>query len=506
MGHTDGARVAALHRMGGAKGASLYDRGMTFRWRVPQLQEPIPGAERGRARDLVKHCPRCEEWMPAESRICHYCLTNLSDVAAVRIEWSEAEVEPTSLGGRIRSVPRHRWLQLLLLATLAGVIYVQCFWPAPSRDQASGPRSVATGPGVWAAAGADAGATRVTQANPPLHGEIAWSRKLESDLTAPLVADEFAIYAAHRDARLVAFATADGSELWSYPVPGQLDDSPVIAGDTVYASLRSGGLVALEARTGRVRWRIDTGEDILSGAVVVDGIVWVGGRGVMLSYDAETGERLGGGASGDEVMALGGLAVGDERVIFRSWRRMHFFDIESGQHEFFARSFRTRHLVAGHGIVIGVSDVVVLAFDEDVPQPWWEGMRRAWFWAHIWGLAPPTPPQPLRWVRLLDCPLLAPVLQPAQVVFACEDGRVLAASLEDGVSLWEREGAPLVDAPALTAQGLLLIEGSALVVLDPGTGEEIDRRVMDGVSLSQVLVTSGAVYIVTADGELRALR
>ena len=137
-------------------------------------------------------------------------------------------------------------------------------------------------------------ATRVTEANPPLHGETAWIRKLDSELTAPLVADEVAIYAAHRDARLVAYATADGSELWSFPVPGQLDDSPVVAGDTVYASLRSGGLVALEARTGRVRWRSDTGQDILSGAMVVDGVVWVGGRSVMLAYDAETGERLGG--------------------------------------------------------------------------------------------------------------------------------------------------------------------------------------------------------------------
>ena len=64
----------------------------------------------------------------------------------------------------------------------------------------------------------------------------------------------------------------------------------------------------------------------------------------------------------------------------------------------------------------------------------------------------------------------------------------------------------MVDAPALIGQGLLLIEESALVVLDPGTGEEIDRRSVDGVSLAQVMVTSGGVYLVTTDGELRAIR
>ncbi len=479
---------------------------MTFRWRAPQLEEPIAGTEADGAPGLAKRCPRCGEPAPAESRICYYCLTSLIDVAAMPFERSAAEVEPTTPWRRIRRVQRRRWLQLLLLAVLAGVIYTQCFWPAPSRDQPSGSRSLEAGPAVWAAAGADAGGTRVTEANPPLYGETAWTRKLDSELTAPLVADEAAIYAAHKDALLVAYATADGSELWRYPVPGQLDASPVVAGDTLYASLRSGWLVALEARSGRQRWRIDTGQDILSGPIVVDGIVWVGGRGVMLAYDAETGELLGGDETGDSVLTTGGPAVGDERVVARSWRRLHFFDLETGRHEFFARIFRGRHAVAGHGVVIGVSDVWVLAFDEEVEQPWWEGLRGAWFWADIWGIAPATPNQPFRWAESLGCRSLAPVLQASQLILACEDGRVVAASLVDGQPIWEREGAPLVDAPTLIGGGLLLIEESALVVVDPGTGAELQRRALEGLSLSQVLVTSGGVYAVTEDGELRAIR
>ena len=92
------------------------------------------------------------------------------------------------------------------------------------------------------------------------------------------------------------------------------------------------------------------------------------------------------------------------------------------------------------------------------------------------------------------------------MVLACADGRVAAASLDDGSTLWEREGPPLVDAPALISEGLLLIEKSALVVVDPDTGEELDRRSFGGVSLSQVLVTSGGVYLATVGGELQALR
>lgn len=478
---------------------------MAGRWRAPDLEGPTTGAEPEGAPRLVKRCPHCGAQMPGESRICHNCLASLIDVVAEPGE-APPDLGPLSFWQRLRRVRRRRWLQLVLIAAIAGIVYVQCFLPAPSRDEATGLRSMVTGPTVWGAPGADRGATRVTAASPPVHGETAWIRQLDSEITAPLVADEHAIYVAHRDARLVAYATADGSELWAFPVPGQLDASPVIAGDTLYASLRSGGLVAIEARSGSVRWRSETGQDILSGPMVVEGVVWVSGRGVMLAYDAETGEQLGEAPSGDDVLALGAIAVGDERVIFLSWRRLHFFNLESGQHEFFGRFSLARHVAAGHGTVVGVSDFWALAFEEAVEQPWWEGMRRAWFWAHLWGLAPPTPQQPYRWAWRLRCDPLAPVLQPSRVVLACADGRVTTASLEDGSILWERESPPLVDHPTLIEQGLLLIERSAFVVVDPDTGEELDRRALDDVSLSQVLVTSGGVYIATVGGELRALR
>ncbi|MYA20266.1 MAG: PQQ-binding-like beta-propeller repeat protein [Chloroflexi bacterium] len=478
---------------------------MTSRWSAPEIEEPVPGLEPEGGPRLVKRCPRCGEQMPAESRICHYCLTSLADVAPEPIELPP-DAGPVNVWQRLRRVPARRWLQLIAVAALAGFIYTQCFWPAPSRDEASGSRSLSVAPQVWAGPGADPGSTRVTAASPPLHGETVWIRTLDSEITAPLVADETAIYVAHRDARLVAYATADGGELWTLPVPGQLDNSPVVAGDTLYAALRSGGLVAIEARSGRERWRSDTGQDILSGPMVVDGVVWVAGRGSMFAYDAENGELLGSAESGDTVLALGEIAVGAERVVFHSWRRLHFFSIESGQHEFFGRFSLGRHVAAGHGLVVGVSDFGMLAFEEDVDQPWWEGLRRAWFWAYLWGLAPPTPSQPYRWVKPLGCEPLAPVLQPEQVVAACANGRVLALATDDGRTLWELSGPRLVDDPTLIAQGLLLVEKSALVVVDPRTGDERDRRALEGVTLSQVLVTSGGVYITTVGGELRALR
>ena len=481
---------------------------MTARWGAPQQQDSLIGSEPGDSPHLVKHCPKCYEQMSAASRVCHRCLTSLSDVTAVSRESSDVtgDAEPIRLWRYLLRVPGRRAIQMILLAALVSVVYAQCFWPESSRDEASGSRSLVTGPGVWSAVGGDTGGARVSMANPPLHGAVVWARQLDSRPATSLIADDDTLFVGLEDARLVAYSIVDGSELWSFPVPGQLDESPVVAGDTLFASLRSGGLVALDADSGHVRWRVDTDHDFLTGPALFEGVVWVGGRGEVLSFDAETGEQLGGDEFDGTSLSYGVPAVGNERIVVRTWRRLRFYDLESGHYQFFARHYRSKYVAAGHGAVVGVSKFWILTFDENVSQPWWEGFRSAWVWADLWGLAPPTPDQPFRWAERLNCSPFAPVLQRGQVIVACENGRVLAVSLETGQFLWEREGTPLVDAPVLTEDGLFLLEENALVVIDSKSGNEIERRVFDDAALAQMLVTSGGVYLLTADDEIRALR
>ncbi|MEZ4368115.1 MAG: PQQ-binding-like beta-propeller repeat protein [Kofleriaceae bacterium] len=65
--------------------------------------------------------------------------------------------------------------------------------------------------------------------------------------------------------------------------------TPTVAGDTVYAGSYSGGLLALDATTGAVRWRLKTAP-ISSAPLAYAGLLYVGtDNGRLLCLDAQTG-------------------------------------------------------------------------------------------------------------------------------------------------------------------------------------------------------------------------
>ena len=463
---------------------------------------------------VVKVCPRCELTVPAESRICRRCLHRLRDTDVVAADGLvEASEQPersrwvAPRGGLLARFRLRRRVRVLALLVAASVLfYFQVLHPEAGLDTPSGTRSLTAGAQAWPSTGGDAGNTRAPMSDAPLHGEPVWRRPLGAPATTPVVTDGSALYVGLADARLMAYATDDGRELWSTSVPGQLEHAPAVAGDAVYASLRGGYLVALDAATGDERWRYPTG-DILTGPAVAAGVVWVGsGRDYIISLDAESGELLGNDGFATPRRSLGAPVIGAERVAFRTRDRVHLFDIESGNHEFFGVLEDLEHVAAGHSVVVALSAARVVVFDEDEEQPWWERWRRWWYQLDIFGVAPHVPPQPQRWNARTGCEPLAPVIAPRMLFVGCEMGRVRAYDLETGAEEWTHEGMALVDSPVLLERGLLLVGQSALVLLDPASGAEVERRELDGVLIRQVTPTGQGTYIVTAGNELLAIR
>ena len=147
-----------------------------------------------------------------------------------------------------------------------------------------------------------------------------------------------------------------------------------------------------------------------------------------------------------------------------------------------------------------------MVFAEDEGNPWWEGLRTAWVRAYLWGMAPSPPHRPLRWALRIDCAPLGPTIDAQQVIVACEDGLVRVVDLDSGVERWVHRAAALTESPVLLPSGLLLIEESAFVLLEPESGVEVDRRAPDGFAPDRVTVTSTGLYIMTSDDELLAIR
>lgn len=404
---------------------------------------------------------------------------------------------------------RHPRRSIVLLA-LAALFYSQCLSPLPWDDPdplpapTSTARSLIAGPGVWPAPGADAGVTGVTSAELPAAPEVAWTRALSAEGIG-LVADERAVYLALPEAsQVIALSAETGDVLWRVDLVRRSDHAPALVGDMLYVQLRGTSMIAFDAATGAVRWTDEAVSGLTATPTVIGGILWGGKRGQVVALDAETGATLAAIGIGGFVRAR--LAVGPDRVAVAQGDALTFLDRATGVRTFEARFPGLRHAAVTGQTVIALSDRQLVAFDAHEGLPWWDGVRNWWFRLHVYGGLPAVPAPPNLWVAPMNCDVLAPVLTPDRVFVGCEEGIVRAYDLRTGALIWEQQRDPLVDAPVLTASGLLIIERRALVVLDPTTGAERARVEVPEVGISHAIVTDSAIYMLTLDQQLIALR
>ena len=130
--------------------------------------------------------------------------------------------------------------------------------------------------------------------------------------TMPLVVDGI-LYISEPPSNATALDARTGRPLWVYRRPiapdvrvccGQVNRGLAIFGDTLYLGTVDAHLIALDARTGHVRWDVvvadyTTGHAITAAPLVVKNKVFVGIsggeygiRGFLDAYDTETGKRI----------------------------------------------------------------------------------------------------------------------------------------------------------------------------------------------------------------------
>lgn len=418
------------------------------------------------------------------------------------------------VGGALRRVGRavrRRPGRSLLLLVAVTVLYTQCLSPPPWVDADAIPppsldqRSLSAGPAAWGAPGGDEGVTGVTTASPSIDAPLAWSVALDESAHG-LIASERSVFVVVDEAREVrALEAATGAVRWSVMTQGPPDRSPALAGDLIYVQVRGSGMLALDVESGHVVWRDRSNQPLTATPNVAAGIVWAGKRGHLAALDAETGEELARRGIDGKFVKLR-VALGPEHVVIAKPDTLLFVRRSNGQRVFEARFPDVSYAAIVGETVIAASDRQLVAFDANSGLPWWDGIRDWWFRLHVYAGFPALPAPPNLWVQRTRCELLAPVVTAERVVAACEEGTVRSHLLETGEVLWERELGGLTADPILTARGLLLATPDGLLLLDPEDGDEVDRRPLDGRAVRELAVTSDAVYILTEDGEIVALR
>jgi alcohol dehydrogenase (cytochrome c) len=129
--------------------------------------------------------------------------------------------------------------------------------------------------------------------------------------TSPIVVGN-TLYATTAGGRVIALNAATGAELWTFdPEPetvtlccGPINRGVSVWGNYVYVSTLDARLIALDARSGQPRWEMEladpeAGYSAVMAPLAIDGRVyagvagqWYGIRGFLAAFDARTGEEL----------------------------------------------------------------------------------------------------------------------------------------------------------------------------------------------------------------------
>jgi outer membrane protein assembly factor BamB len=126
-------------------------------------------------------------------------------------------------------------------------------------------------------------------------GRQLWRFRVSTE--ASLLLHAGVLYFGGWDRRVYALRVRDRKVLWTYRADDELNSSPAYAGGTIYVGSNGGSLYALDARTGRLRWRARSfasrrwgHEFFYATPAVAYGRVFIGNSdGIEYAFGASTG-------------------------------------------------------------------------------------------------------------------------------------------------------------------------------------------------------------------------
>ncbi|MCU4751322.1 PQQ-binding-like beta-propeller repeat protein [Halobacteria archaeon AArc-curdl1] len=162
-----------------------------------------------------------------------------------------------------------------------------------------------------------------------------------------------------------------GDVLWSYD-EHELGEAPVVVDGMVYVSGRGGMLVALDADSGDEVWVFDIGETSESAPTVADGTVYVGSDDDHLyAVDASTGDEewrfdAGGAVTTTPTVADGVVYVGSTSDT------LYAVDVSSGDElwRFDTEEWPRTPTVAGGAVFVSTQGAGLFALDTDGNESW----------------------------------------------------------------------------------------------------------------------------------------
>jgi outer membrane protein assembly factor BamB len=164
--------------------------------------------------------------------------------------------------------------------------------------------------------------------------EPAWTQPLTGGVLSRLLLDRGTLYLSLMDGSVLALEAASGRERWRAATGGYCFSSPVIAGDVLIVGSADAHVYAFDAGTGAVLWRFRTQAPVYASAAVARGIVAIAsGDGSVYGLDLDNGTqrwqfRL---PPGPSAFAQSPAATDGNRFFIGAWdRHVYALDAATG--------------------------------------------------------------------------------------------------------------------------------------------------------------------------------
>ena len=346
---------------------------------------------------------------------------------------------------------------------------------------------------------------------PALAG-VQWRVMTDGDvISSPVVLGQ-TVYVGSGDGKLYALDRTSGATRWTHDAGNAIASSPAVGGGLVYFATRDGHVSAVDASSGARRWRIATGRDMpwpwghesgdvyTSSPAYLNGTVVLGaGDGGVYALDARTGRQRWRAATGGRVRSS--PAISDGSVFVGSADgRVYSFDLATGKERWHfdtegvqlhsenfgydRRTVQSSPAVSNGTVFVGARDGFIYAISAD------SGHMR-WRFDHK-----------ISWVNT------SPAVRDGIVYAGSSDAQFIQAlDGATGKELWRTKTGTTWSSPAVTEHFVYAGDGAGhLTALDRATGAiRWQFRVASQV-WSSPLPDGDLVFFGSTDGAIYALR
>jgi outer membrane protein assembly factor BamB len=341
---------------------------------------------------------------------------------------------------------------------------------------------------------------------------LKWRFMTEGDvMSSPTVLGQ-TVYVGSGDGHLYALDRKTGARRWAFDAANPVTSSPAVGGGAVFFGTRDGHFFAADAATGKLRWRVTTGplmpwpwghesgDVFTSSPVVIDGTVFFGaGDGRVYAVDARTGKEKWRATTGGRVRSS--PAVDASRVYVGSADgRVYAFDRATGAEEW---KFDTEGVKLESG-KFGYDRRTVQASPAVSNGTVFIGARDGWLWA----IDAATGAERWRFDHKISWVNTSPAVLDGMVYAGSSDAQfVHAVDATSGKEIWRTTTGTTWSSPAVAGDVVYTGDGSGrLNAFDRKTGKALWSFRTGATAHSSPTPSGDLVLIGSADGGVYAVR